>query len=250
MSGAIAMGGNNISGAGTIAATTLTGTAGTLTGLTGLGIRDTSAAFDVNVAAVSSTALTAGRTLTIDVVNAARTLKLGANLTLASDPGAVTGALKSNGTGTFAAAACADLSNATTACSTAIGTSGATIPLLNGTNSFSGVTTITNATAGGSGTCALVLMAGGASIAGLTYIGGSNGVLLDGGNQQILLGGVAAMTRNGGTGVITIKANAGGITLTPNGSVTVTSLASSAGAGGLNVCIDSSGVLYKKASCP
>ena len=49
---------------------------GTHTGITGLGIRDTSAAFDVTVAATSSTALTAGRTLTLDLVNGARTLKL------------------------------------------------------------------------------------------------------------------------------------------------------------------------------
>jgi hypothetical protein len=58
---------------------------GTHTGLTALGIRDTSAAFDVTLAAVSSVALGAGRTLTLDVVNAARTLKLGGNLTLAGD---------------------------------------------------------------------------------------------------------------------------------------------------------------------
>lgn len=93
----------------TQAASAVAITGGTIAGLTGLGIRDTSAAFDVTVAAVSSVALTAGRTLTLDVVNAARTLKLGANLTLATDPGAVTGALKSNGSGTFTQAACADL---------------------------------------------------------------------------------------------------------------------------------------------
>lgn len=88
-------------------APTITG--GLHTALTTFGLRDTSAAFDVTLAAASSTNLTAGRTLTFDVVNAARTMKLGANLTIASDPGAVTGAIKSNGTGTFAQAACADL---------------------------------------------------------------------------------------------------------------------------------------------
>jgi len=56
---------------------------GTHTGLTSLGIRDTSAAFDVTIAATSSTALTAGRTLTIDMVNAARTIKLAGNLDIA-----------------------------------------------------------------------------------------------------------------------------------------------------------------------
>lgn len=83
---------------------------GALTGITSLGLRDTSAAFDVTLRATSSTTLTAGRALTLDVVNASRTLKLGANLTIASDPGAVSGALKSNGTGTFSQAAFADVS--------------------------------------------------------------------------------------------------------------------------------------------
>jgi hypothetical protein len=53
---------------------------GTHTAITSLGIRDTSAAYDVTLAAVSSTALTAGRTLTLDMVNAARTIKLAGNL--------------------------------------------------------------------------------------------------------------------------------------------------------------------------
>jgi hypothetical protein len=52
--------------------------------------------------------------------------------------GTVTGALKGNGAGTVSQAACADLSNGATGCSTATGTSGATIPLLNGTNVWSG----------------------------------------------------------------------------------------------------------------
>lgn len=54
-------------------------------GLTTLGIRDTSAAFDVVVGATSSVALTAARALTLDLVNAPRTLKFGGNLTLAAD---------------------------------------------------------------------------------------------------------------------------------------------------------------------
>ena len=55
---------------------------GTHTGLTGLAIRDTSAAFDVTIAATSSTALTAGRSLTLDLINAARTVKLNGNIDL------------------------------------------------------------------------------------------------------------------------------------------------------------------------
>lgn len=99
---------------------------GTITGgghvaINNLGIRDTSAAFDVTLATTSSTALTAGRTITYDVVNGNRSFKLGSNLTIASDPGAVGGAVRANTAGTFTQAACADLSNGTANCSAAVG---------------------------------------------------------------------------------------------------------------------------------
>jgi len=58
---------------------------GTHTGITSLGIRDTSAAYDVTIAAASSATLTAGRTLTLDMVNAARTIKLAGNIDLAGN---------------------------------------------------------------------------------------------------------------------------------------------------------------------
>lgn len=67
----------------TLTAPTISG--GTHVGLTGLAVRDTSTAFDVTVAATSSTALTAARTFTLDVVDGARTMKLGGNLTLAAN---------------------------------------------------------------------------------------------------------------------------------------------------------------------
>jgi hypothetical protein len=51
--------------------------------------------------------------------------------------GTVNGALKGNGSGTVSQAACADLSNGATGCSTATGTSGGTIPLLNAANVWS-----------------------------------------------------------------------------------------------------------------
>lgn len=78
----VTLGSTSVSLGGT--ATTIAG----LTSITGLGIlalRDTSAAFDVSIGATSSTALTAGRALTIDVVNAARTLKLGGNLDISGN---------------------------------------------------------------------------------------------------------------------------------------------------------------------
>ena len=58
---------------------------GTHTAITNLAVRDTSAAFDVTLAATSSTALTAGRTLTLDMVNAARTVKLAGNIDLSNN---------------------------------------------------------------------------------------------------------------------------------------------------------------------
>jgi len=63
----------------TITAPTING--GTHTAITGLGIRSTGAAFDLTLA--STEVLTAGRTLTIKVNDAARTLDLGGNVTTA-----------------------------------------------------------------------------------------------------------------------------------------------------------------------
>ena len=62
----------------------LQGNGQTIINLASIGIRDTSAAFDVTIAATSSTTLTAGRTLTLNMGNVAHTLAFGttANLTL------------------------------------------------------------------------------------------------------------------------------------------------------------------------
>lgn len=78
-----------ISGSGTAVAmaagatlTTATITSPTITGssstsIAALGLRDTSAAFDVTIAATSSTALTAGRTLTLNMQNVAHIVSFG-----------------------------------------------------------------------------------------------------------------------------------------------------------------------------
>jgi len=79
--------GTSVHGLGSIctqAASSVAITGGTLAGLTGFALRDTSAAYDVTFTCTSSTALGAARALTIDVVNANRTFKLGANLTVSS----------------------------------------------------------------------------------------------------------------------------------------------------------------------
>jgi hypothetical protein len=54
----------------------LNGATGTLADVTGLGIRDTSAAYDVTVTMTSSTTLGAAKTLTIDNQNASNTIKI------------------------------------------------------------------------------------------------------------------------------------------------------------------------------
>lgn len=74
-------------------------------------LRDTSAAFNVNLVPTSTSALTGNRTVTLDVGNGNRNVAIKSNLTFLSDPGAVTGAMKSNGSGTFGQAATTDLSD-------------------------------------------------------------------------------------------------------------------------------------------
>lgn len=67
----------------TLTAPTING--GTHTSITSFSLRDTSAAFDVTLTATSSTALTANRTLTLDMVNAARSVKLAGNIDIAGN---------------------------------------------------------------------------------------------------------------------------------------------------------------------
>lgn len=74
---------------------TATISAGTALSLTGFSLRDTSAAFDVTLAAVSGTPLTSGRTITLNVDNASRTFNLKKDLTI--DTGTV--ALSGNAAG-------------------------------------------------------------------------------------------------------------------------------------------------------
>lgn len=95
LGGTIAGGGNQLNNiivgsttplAGTF--TTLTATSGSITGLTGLAIRDTSAAFDVTIAATSSGSLSAGRTLTLNMGNVAHTLAFGTTANTITFPNA------------------------------------------------------------------------------------------------------------------------------------------------------------------
>ncbi len=88
-------------------------TGGTATGLTKLGVRDTSAAYDAVVAATSSTPLSAERTLTVDLVNGSRTLKVSGNAEVSgTNTGGNTGDQTVTGLGLDALAPGAALTNA------------------------------------------------------------------------------------------------------------------------------------------
>jgi hypothetical protein len=99
--------------------------AGTVDSLTALSIRDTSAAYDVTIAAVSSTTLDANRIFTLDMVNAARTMKLAGDIDLAGD-------LTTSG------------AYATTL--TATGATGVTLPTTGTLSTLAGAETLTNKT--------------------------------------------------------------------------------------------------------
>jgi hypothetical protein len=150
--------------------TTPTINGGTHTAITSLGIRDTSAAYDVTIAAVSSTTLTAGRTLTLDMVNAARTIKLAGNLDIAgtvTHAGAFTQTFTATGntsvtlptTGTLATLAGTEsLSNKTITASSFAGSVAST------TLSASGLITFTDATDASNLTTAAVILSGGLAV--------------------------------------------------------------------------------------
>ncbi len=63
---------------------------GSVTSLTTFSLRDTSAAYNVTIAAASNTALTAGRTLTLNMQNVAHTIKLGSTEGTITFPDAAT----------------------------------------------------------------------------------------------------------------------------------------------------------------
>jgi len=110
--------------------------------------------------------------------------------------GAVTGAIKSNGSSVFSQAACADLSNGATGCSTATGTSGATIPLLNAANTWS------NTQSHNSGT---LLLKG--AVSGTTTL---NAATNAGSTTLTLPAGTTDFTATGGASQVVKQASAGG----------------------------------------
>lgn len=99
----------------------------------------------------------------------------------------------SGGALTVATLACSDLSNGATGCSTATGTSGATIPLLNGTNTWSGVQSFNDGDLGlkgsSSGTTTLKASAAAGSTT-ITFPAATDTVAVLGTTDQTLSGGV------------------------------------------------------------
>lgn len=204
---------SNETGSGSLVfgtAPTITG--GTLTALTTFALRDTSAPFDVTLAAVSSTALTAGRTLTLDVVNAARTIKLAGNLDLAAN---------------------FSTSGANTLTLTTTGTTNVTLPtsgtLVNSAvTSLASLATVGTITAGTWGSGAVI---GGATVTlgsdatGDIYYRNSGGVLTRlgvGTNGQVL-------TLNSGLPSWQNTSGGGTVTVVSSGSLTSTALVTGGG---------------------
>ena len=117
--------------------------------------------------------------------------------------GSITGALKANGSGTVSQAACADLSNGATGCSTVVGTaatantgtSGGTVPLLNGANTWSGVQTIS------SGDLSLKGSSSGAITLSAAAAAGTNTIVLPGGSTDFsATGGASQVVKQTSTG--------------------------------------------------
>lgn len=103
--------------------------------------------------------------------------------------GTVSGALKGNGAGVVSQAACADLSNGATGCSTAVGTSGATLPLFNGTNTWSGTQGFASGSLQLNGATSGTLTLKAAATAGIntiTFPAGTTDFSATGGTSQFL----------------------------------------------------------------
>lgn len=127
-------------------------TGGTIAGITGLGLRDTSAAFDVTLGFTSSVALTAARTLTLDLLNASRTVKLAGNVDLG-------GNFTTTGSGTIALGGYTLTVPAT-----------GTAALLGTANAFTAASTLTLATLGTTPTAGFSVINSTAAAAGAQQV--------------------------------------------------------------------------------
>jgi hypothetical protein len=201
-----------------VLATSPTIAGGAHTGITNLAIRDTSAAFDVTLAATSSTALTAGRTLTIDVQNAAKTIALGGNISLASSfttSGAnaltltttgITNATIPSGTVTLVDLATSQALTNKTISGLTVSTSTGTLTIPAATIAFSGAN---NVTLTSTGVTTLTLPTSGTLVTTTGSISGSAGSVAN----ALTIGTGLSGTSYNGSAAVTI-ANTGVLSLT------------------------------------
>ena len=200
----------SVSGTGTTIPTTTgpTITGGAFTGITALGIRSTGAAFDMTIA--NTEVLTAGRTLTITLNDAARTINLGGNITLG---------------GAFTTTPANGVTLTTT------GATNVTLPVSGTLATLAGTEALTNKTVNGltiTTTTGTLTIASGKT---LTY------------NNSITIGGTDATTMTMPTTSATIARTDAGqtftgtqafATITASSTITITSASASAVAVGLN----------------
>lgn len=196
----------------TISAPTISG--GTHTALTALGIRSTGAAFDLTLA--SSEALTAGRTLSINVGDAARTLTLSGNATISgTNTGDQTSVSGNAGTATA-------LQNARTINGVSFdGTANITVPAAAGTLTGSSLAAgVTGSSLTSLGTIGTGVWQG--TVIGLAYGGTNANLSATGGTGQVLrqstVGGavsVATLAHSELTGLTTGDPHTQYLTLTP-----------------------------------
>jgi len=138
---------------------------------------------------------TAYAPVTLSGSGATATMSSAGVITLSEIPNAtlsnssVTVAGHSISLGGSSAIACADLSNGATGCSTATGTSGATIPLLNGANTWSGVQSINSGDLALKGATSGTITLNAAATAGtstITLPGGTTDFSSTGGTSQVV----------------------------------------------------------------
>ena len=138
---------------------------------------------------------TAYAPVTLSGSGATATMSSAGVITLSAIPNAtlsnssVTVAGHSISLGGSSAIACADLSNGATGCSTATGTSGATIPLLNGANTWSGVQSINSGDLALKGATSGTITLNAAATAGtstITLPGGTTDFSSTGGTSQVV----------------------------------------------------------------